>query len=109
IHKRCGATLLEPPFPPEFKWVPLAYPKSNARKYSGPSNSPAPMSHPPFENYLEFCSISPNYKKTQDLLNKYDIISFEMFFSPKLSILKMEGSGFDFGPSLHLHHNAVLY
>jgi hypothetical protein len=73
------------------------------------SDSPAPGTLPPIEDYLKFCSIGPEDQKTRELLKKYNIVDFKMFFSEELSFAKMREFGFEFGPALRLHQKPSLY
>ncbi|EGG06490.1 uncharacterized protein MELLADRAFT_56145 [Melampsora larici-populina 98AG31] len=110
VHKRYGATQISPPRRVAFKWVPIDQVKP--LKGPGPrikSNSPALGPIPDFEDYLKFCTISPEDHTTRRLLTQYDIIDFEMFESTELTCAKMEALGFQFGPRIRLHDKVSSY
>jgi hypothetical protein len=130
VHKQIGVTVKTPPSGEEFQWLPISNIRSNNQTPSISSlgallamtnhqppagagaprtDSPAPRPFPKFEEYLTFCSISPDDHETRDLLTKYNIVDFEMFLSSELSCSVMAGFGFAFGPRLRLHEKAPIY
>ncbi|KAH9808188.1 hypothetical protein DFH28DRAFT_1070122 [Melampsora americana] len=130
VNKQVGVTLKTPPSGKEFQWLPISNARSNnhssainslgallamtnnqapAAAGAPRTDSPAPRPFPAFEEYLTFCSISPDDHETRDLLAKYNIIDFEMFLSSELSCSIMAGFGFAFGPRLRLHEKAPIY